>query len=346
MKSEYNILDGLSQEQKKRIFELSHRRTYDRGSFIIKDGAEADCFYIIQKGDVAIMKNGITLATIKPGMHFGLMALIDGSKRSADALAATNTTLDIIPFDYINSSANTDIYQRILNNQLVMQQNQLRLMNDFTVAEVQKKSVPIDEVSSLSERVYYESLLKEIHHRVKNNLQMVSSMLYLQSRHIEDADAKEAILSSQRRVESMALIHKNLYQRENLAQLEMKSYITQLAQSLIDVYKKQGQNTDILIEMEDVVLNIEKAIPIGIIINELITNSLKYAFDGKEDNKITIKLANEQDNKYRLKVADNGIGKSSVGIGFGTQLIKILVNQIEGKMTESNVEGYRFDLEF
>jgi two-component sensor histidine kinase len=345
---ESTILTGLTDEEKIRLESLAIKEIYDKGGVILKENTSAECFYIVEEGEVAISKNNITLATMTEGMHFGLMAMFDGSPRSADAVALSSTVLFNLPYTGLKDPKNNDLYQKILANQLTIQQKQLRLMNDFTVAEVGKKISERSRVESITaQSLYYESLLKEIHHRVKNNLQTVSSLLYLQSKSIADPDAKKAILSSQQRVDSMALIHKNLYQRENLADLEMRSYITQLTSTLVEAYKRDSQKISVKLEMEEVELNVEKAIPVGLIINELVTNSLKYAFEDRNQGVIKIQFSVSKNRVHKITVSDDGIGKKiETNDGFGTQLVKLLSKQIEGTFTESSGDGYGCVIEF
>jgi len=185
-----------------------------------------------------------------------------------------------------------------------------------------------------------ETLLKEIHHRVKNNLQTISSLLYLQSTNITDQDAKEAISQGQRRVESMALIHKNLYQRDNLAGIEMKDYIFRLANNLKDACITNEQEIDIDINMTETELDVDTAIPLGLIINELLTNVFKYAFPEKNNGKIEISFSKGKYERFRLTIKDNGIGHTKLETGFGSQLIQLLTKQLEATFSDGNDNGY------
>jgi len=185
-----------------------------------------------------------------------------------------------------------------------------------------------------------ETLLKEIHHRVKNNLQTISSLLYLQSANITDQDAKEAISQGQRRVESMALIHKNLYQRDNLAGIEMKDYIFRLANNLKDACITNEQEIDININMTETELDVDTAIPLGLIINELLTNVFKYAFPEKNNGKIEISFSKGKYERFRLTIKDNGIGHTKLETGFGSQLIQLLTKQLEATFSDGNDNGY------
>ncbi len=184
-----------------------------------------------------------------------------------------------------------------------------------------------------------ELLLKEIHHRVKNNLQTISSLLYLQSAHIEDADVREAVAAGQHRVESMALIHQKLYQRDNLAAIEMKDYLSNLVRSLIDTFDADPNRIKFNLEMPELELDVDTAVPLGLIVNELITNALKYAFPNGRAGEITVSLKQDGE-QMELLVADNGVGAANVKVGtaFGSQLVRLLTMQLGGKL-ESGVEG-------
>ncbi|PJB11550.1 MAG: histidine kinase [Flavobacteriales bacterium CG_4_9_14_3_um_filter_40_17] len=179
-----------------------------------------------------------------------------------------------------------------------------------------------------------EFLLKEIHHRVKNNLEVVSGLLALQSAQLSDANAIRVLRESQNRVQSMSIIHQRLYQGKNLAAIEMKSYFTDLGQHVLDSF---GAENRIAIEcaMNNLELDVDIAVPLGLIVNELLTNALKHAFP--ENRTGTIKIDLKMTGKYTLQlyISDNGIGvkdKSIRNIGFGTQLINLLVQQLNGKM--------------
>lgn len=152
-----------------------------------------------------------------------------------------------------------------------------------------------------------EILLREIHHRVKNNLQVVSSLLSLQSRQIEDPRAQEVMKEGRNRVKSMALIHQNLYQDENLVGVDAADYIAKLTQSLLYSYKISDQDITIQSDVDPLTLDVDVIIPLGLILNELISNSLKYAFSDQKSGTIDIQLKQQADG-IRLSVADNGKG--------------------------------------
>lgn len=193
-----------------------------------------------------------------------------------------------------------------------------------------------------------EFLLKEIHHRVKNNLETISSLLALQTAQIENEELQDIMIESQNRVQSMGMIHQNLYQGENLAAIEMKNYFKNLGTFIIDSFDASAR-ISLEVEMEPLELDVDRAIPIGLIVNELITNSLKYAFPDGREGEILINLKKDQDHLY-LKVADDGAGMKknnpTLGTGFGTQLVALLTKQLDGKMTLSTQKGTELYFEF
>ena len=194
-----------------------------------------------------------------------------------------------------------------------------------------------------------ELLLKEIHHRVKNNLEVVSSLLALQSRQLDDDSAKSAMQESQNRVQSMGIIHQKLYQGKNLAAVEMKDYFVNLGEGVLDSFGKSEQ-VKITYAMEELELDVDTAVPIGLIVNELLTNALKYAFLNKENPEIQIQLQRLSDDSLKLVVSDNGIGKTNnevaKGTGFGSQLIQLLTAQLEGAMNYVADQGSHFSFHF
>ncbi len=192
-----------------------------------------------------------------------------------------------------------------------------------------------------------ELLLKEIHHRVKNNLEMVKSLISLQSAHLEDSKTRDAMLASQNRVQSMGIIHQKLYQGDNLGSIEMKDYFINLSEGILDSFNAE-ERIKIECIMDELELDIDTAIPLGLIVNELLTNAIKYAFPNKKDGMVFINLKKEQDTLL-LNVSDSGIGKSTeqpTGTGFGSQLVQLLTIQLNGKMKEQIKGGTQISFTF
>ena len=187
-----------------------------------------------------------------------------------------------------------------------------------------------------------ELLLKEIHHRVKNNLEVVSSLLLLQSSQVDDQKIKDAMQEGQNRVQSIGIVHQKLYQGDNLAAIEMKDYFLDLGESILDTFGAE-QRVKIECAMEQLELDVDTAVPLGLIVNELLTNALKYAFPDNKKGQVKIKLEKLGGSILRLIVSDDGIGKSdspaAKGTGFGGQLISLLTRQLNGTMKEEVNNG-------
>ena len=213
----------------------------------------------------------------------------------------------------------------------------------FTLKNIRKKRKSLAILNSEldAKNRQNELLLKEIHHRVKNNLEMVKSLIALQSAKLEDGASKEAMLASQNRVQSMGIIHQKLYQGENLGSIEMKDYFMNLSEGVLDTFNAE-EKVKIECAMDQLNLDVDTAVPIGLIVNELLTNALKYAFPDGVKGQINISLVKEN-NDLLLKVTDNGIGKTEgskpKGTGFGTQLIQLLTQQLNGTISEEHSNG-------
>jgi len=194
-----------------------------------------------------------------------------------------------------------------------------------------------------------EFLLKEIHHRVKNNLGVVSSLLELQAAQTDDHKVIAAMKQSQNRVYSMGMIHQRLYQGKNLATVEMKGYFQNLGQHILGSFGVVDR-VNIEYDMEAIELDVDTAIPLGLIVNELLTNSLKYAFPNNRKGNIKVSLGRTVAEILLLEVADDGVGKQEEnldkGTGFGTQLIKLLIQQLNGEMKFQSKKGTSFSFEF
>jgi len=192
-----------------------------------------------------------------------------------------------------------------------------------------------------------ELLLREIHHRVKNNLEVVSSLLALQSAQIGDEGTRDAMQESQNRVQSIGIVHQKLYQGTNLGAVEMKDYFIDLSESILDSF---GAESRITIEcaMEKLDVDIDTAVPLGLIVNELLTNTLKYAYPEGQKGHVIIKLEKKTAGILHLEVSDDGVGKSGIikGTGFGGQLVALLTQQLDGTMREVSENGTRIFFEF
>ncbi len=202
--------------------------------------------------------------------------------------------------------------------------------------------------ASLKEK---EVLLKEIHHRVKNNLQIVSSLLNLQSAYIQDEQALAMFKDSHNRVKSMALIHEKLYRSSDLAKIDLPDYIRSLASNLFNSYRLVSSRIDLNLAIDDIVLDIDTAIPCGLIINELISNALKYAFPGETTGRVCISFSQEDGDRFVLKVSDTGVGlppdfEPLETESLGWQLIVSLTEQLGGELAFSSQNGTEVTIVF
>ena len=199
--------------------------------------------------------------------------------------------------------------------------------------------------NSLKEK---EVLLREIHHRVKNNLQVISSLLGIQSRKLTDKSAIDALKESRARVQTMSLIHKNLYQNEMLTGIRVSDYFEKLCSNLLNTYQI-GDNINITSAIEDLTLDVDSIIPLGLIINELLTNAIKYAFPTQKGN-IKVKLQ-KVDHRIKLTVLDDGIGMQEPesimkGAGYGYELISALVDKLDGTIDLRSDGGTSVEIHF
>lgn len=213
-----------------------------------------------------------------------------------------------------------------------------------------RKQAENDIINSLKEK---EILLKEIHHRVKNNMQVISSLLRLQSDYIQDEKSLELLNESQNRISSMALVHEKLYRSDDLAKILVSDYIKNLTDNIITYFKNCDGNKNIIVssDVEDISLGVDEAIPCGLIINELITNTFKHAYPNADIGKIDIEFRRNGNENYKLILRDDGVGipddvdfKNSNSLGL--RLVNTLVKQLHGTVEINRTNGTEFKIEF
>ena len=219
---------------------------------------------------------------------------------------------------------------------------------DITRDITDRKQAEDRIIASLREK---EALLKEIHHRVKNNLQIISSLLKIQSRYTKDKVASDVLKECHNRVRSMALIHESLYRSENLGGVNFAEYIRSLTGPLFSSFGVDRQQVNLKLDLDDVYISIDKAIPCGLIVNELLSNSLKHAFPGHRTGEICIQLKHRDADKVLLIVKDNGVGlPADLDIHesktLGLRLVTDLVKQLKGNLQLNISSGTEFKLIF
>jgi two-component sensor histidine kinase len=220
-----------------------------------------------------------------------------------------------------------------LEQRVHMQTAELPLANvDLRKEIAERKRAEEQVLASLHEK---EVLLKEIHHRVKNNLAVISSLFYLQSTYAHDVHSVQMFRESQDRVRSMALVHESLYRSENLAEVDFAEYARSLAANLFRSYCLPQNNVRLKTNIQQVTLSIETAVPCGLILNELISNCLKHAFPSSRQGEVNLNLQVEEEGRCRLKVSDDGVGMPA-GLDvmncrtLGLRLVRSLTGQIDG----------------
>lgn len=194
-------------------------------------------------------------------------------------------------------------------------------------------------------------LLKEVHHRVKNNLQIISSLLNLQSNFMKSEELFEILLTSRNRVRAMALVHDKLYKTNNLSEINIEDYIKDLSRNLFESYSAQQKKISLNMDVKNILINVDMGITVGLIVNELITNSVKYAFKGRDKGEIDISLDNDDKGLHILMIKDNGVGipenvnpRSSDSLGF--QLVFSLIEQLKGSLEINRENGTEFKIQF
>ncbi len=196
-----------------------------------------------------------------------------------------------------------------------------------------------------------EVLIKEMHHRVKNNLQVISSLLSLQSRFLKHPDDIDLFKESQKRIRSMALIHEKLYQSKSLSRIEFASYTSRLVENLLASHLRGVQPIGMKAELEEVYLDIQTAIPCGLIVNELVMNALKHAFPGGRGGTIRLGLRMDSEGRVELTVGDDGVGLPPgmnvlAGDSMGMQIVTMLTQQLDGRLEIDRSPGTQFRLTF
>jgi len=237
-----------------------------------------------------------------------------------------------------------DISERILakealaNSYRQLKETQRASIN--IMEDMERKRQQLD--ASLREK---EVMMREIHHRVKNNLQMISALLELQAGYVNDVQLQAIVRDSQQRIQSMAMIHAQLYHNENISRIDFSAYLHMLVDNLRMQLCQPGSRTEILLDVPPCVLQVDTAIPCGLVVNELVSNAMKHAFPDGRAGEIRIKLFTEVEGRIAIEVADNGVGMPAnitpkEGAGFGMQVIRLMVeDQLHGKLHISSKEG-------
>ncbi len=282
-----------------------------------------------------------------------------------DGIETAQKILDLfdIPVVYITAYSNPEILQRAKKTEpygyILKPFHERDLQINIEMAlykhEARKNRSQLLEQKALNKSLEKainekDALLREIHHRVKNNLQIIISLLSLQSKYFNDERIHGFFKDYVNQVKSMAMIHEKMYQSQDLSSIDFNNYLHGLVSQLSSSYKKDPK-INVYIDSQDISLNVETAIPCGLIINELLTNSLKHAFPYSRKGEIRLELSSCVENKFTIRISDNGVGipeniqfpdKGS----FGFRMVDSLVKQIGGTLELNKEEGTCFTIEF
>jgi two-component sensor histidine kinase len=250
-------------------------------------------------------------------------------------------------FSEIQHQGEPDIYYEFSWNP-ILQHDEIVGATVFARDITERKLAENATQSALREK---ETLLREIHHRVKNNMQIISSLFNLQAGHIMDEEARRLLKEGQLRIRSMALIHEKLYKSRDLSTIDLASYIQSLLAYIIHFYKVDTRQIQLATDLEEVSLDINSAMPCGLLLNELISNALKHAFPGGRKGTVTIGLRREKDGTVELRIADDGVGIPEAmdfraTESLGLQIVNLLVEQLEGTIKLDKEKGTSFTVNF
>ena len=277
---------------------------------------------------------------------------VEALKEQITILEAVNKALMGRVERSIDSAANS---YALFESNIVLQKavnqrtNELQVVNDQLRQEVTVRRQAEEQImASLREK---EVLLKEVHHRVKNNLQIIASLLNLQAAEITDRKTQEMFRDSMGRVKSMAIIHERLYQSENLAEVEFADYVDGLTKSLMGSVSGARGRIRVVSDIDPITFPVDVAVPSGLIVNELVTNALKHAFPDNRSGEIRISCKQVSSGHISLTVSDDGVGVSDEIAyanteSLGMRLVHALTEQLGGKLTLSSERGTRCAIEF
>ena len=313
---------------------------------IFRTDAEGDCTYINERWQK------ITGLTLEEALGKGWVQSLHPDDRNRISEEWYQAVREHRPFKseyrFLNRDGTTTW---VLGQAIIERTNSERVANYIgTITDITERKHAEEQLKeSLREK---EILLREIHHRVKNNMQVISSLLMLQEELSEDEKVIEMLKDSQNRIISMALIHEKLYRSENFSRIDLKEYIDDLVSGLFQSYGISEDKVALNINAENVLLGIDSAIPCGLIINELVSNSLKHAFPEYESGEINILIHSTDEDMIELSIGDNGIGipedldfRKTESLGL--RIVNVLVdNQLHGEITLNRARGTEFKIQF
>ncbi|MBL7711437.1 MAG: sensor histidine kinase, partial [Chitinophagaceae bacterium] len=220
----------------------------------------------------------------------------------------------------------------------------LSLLALFAILRFRLKQKAAAELAVKNERI--ETLIRELQHRVKNNMQLISSLLSLQGSSLQDTKARAAVQEGQMRIEAMSLIHRKLYLKNDISEVNIRDYLETLVQNLVAAYRPHPDQVRLVLESDNINLAVDTAVPLGLITNELVTNALKYGMSAPEPL-LTVRLRLSREGLCKLTVADNGLGAhtpDAASGGLGMKLVMVLAAQIHASVSIRNEAGLIVDI--
>ncbi len=306
-------------------------------------------------GKILVISTGLTI--LASASMYAIIGAVTGHIAIVGIVSATVIPAVVAPpslYLLLKLLSRLDLAERTLaevNSELELRVEQrtaelVKTNEDLQIEIAERRRAEERITASLHEK---EILLREIHHRVKNNLQVISSLLSLQAGHVGAPQVRTLLQDSQNRIRSMVLVHEKLYQSENLAQVDFAEYVRGLAVSLLGSCGADARGIALKVEADDVFLGIDEAVPCGLILNELVSNALKHAFPDGRRGEIWIGLSENGARQVTLTVGDDGVGLPR-GLDFrateslGLQLVTTLMGQLGGEISLAGGRGTEFKI--
>lgn len=343
----YRMVGSCTDITERRLAEEAVRASEERYRFLF-EASPVGIFLTVQDGTVIDANRTVQEITGYSGDEFknmNMLSLYSDPDARVQLIKEVLKTGFIRDFDVQMHRKDGTLYDALLNVDLIQGGGQPVLLTTLRDITQQKKMTALIE-ASLTEK---ETLLREIHHRVKNNLQIITSLLNLQIRKIDNPKTVDALRDSQNRVKTMAMVHEHLYQSKNISHIDLGMFISSLVNMLFQSYQQDGKKITHEINCNNIMVDINTAIPLGLITNELIINSLKYAFPENHSGKLSITTSESQDD-LTLVISDNGVGIGSGNIdsteSLGLRLVHTLTDQLDGSIQVEGLNGTTFTFVF
>ena len=335
----YNIIkDSIIKNERQSQFEYIFYSSELEKIIKEKDIVEVDKKYIT----IFVLSALITLILI---LLFAIFKLYNTKKNDNKQLSEKNDLLNRTLHEFKVNIYENEVLRMELEERVLERTKELSIENEERKKGEENLRKSETEIKrSLNDK---EVLLKEVHHRVKNNLQVMVSLMNLQSKNIDDPNMLAAIKANQQRIRSIGLIHEILYKSDSLSQIDFGSYIYYILDSLRSSLSENPDLIDLEIASKDLFLEIEKAVPLALIINEIISYSIKFTLPNDQKRKISFKSYDYDNYSYKISISDNGIGfskekKSNQKFSFEHELINLLVGQLNGFLEINNYSGTEF----